>query len=116
MRQERDENGRFTGHGLAERVDALARELDQRLTALDVRLSQRFELDDRARDLAYLSLEKRLTLLNELRGDVMSKSEYEVRHDAVVRSIHQLERLVYMGVGIALVAQVILWFVLRALR
>lgn len=111
----REANGRYAGHGLAERVDDLRRELDQRFTALDERLQQRFDLDERARTLAYESLEKRLALLNELRGDVMLRSEYNVRHEALVQSIKTLERLVYIGVGVALVAQAVLWFILHGI-
>ena len=112
---QRDSNGRYAGHGLAERLDDLRRELDQRLTALDERLQQHFDLDEKARSLAYESLEKRLELLNELRADVMPRTEYDVRHEAIALRVQRLEKVVWMSAGAGGFLGVITGIILRVI-
>ena len=50
-------------------------------------------LDERQKaiGIATSALEKRLELLNELRSDVMSRSEFSRAHDSLVERVRQIE-------------------------
>lgn len=52
------------------------------------------------------SLEKRLQLLNELRGDVMTRMEFSRAHDAITDRVWKLEKWQskIVGIGAALIA------------
>ncbi len=52
------------------------------------------------------SLEKRLVMLNELRGDVLTRSEYLPAHKSLVERIERLENFVskLVGIGVTLIA------------
>jgi len=46
---------------------------------------------ERALDIATKALEKRLELLNELRGDVLTRTEYSRVHEFLVERVRQVE-------------------------
>lgn len=76
--------------------------LEARVRVLESQLEER----QKAVTLATESLEKRLFLLNELRGDVLTKDEYNQAHAALIYRLEKVEltqsRLI--GVGITFVA------------
>lgn len=89
---------------------AMQRQLDQRISEMDRRIQQRFDSEERARSVAFDSLDARLKLLNELRGNVLTRDEFEAKHGELDRRIQRAERLVYIGVGGVAVLEVILRF------
>ena len=75
-------------------TDNLRREMTQRLTDLDARVTQRFELEEKERSNALAAQDKRLELLNELRTGVMTRAEYEAKHKAIEDRLRAVEKLV----------------------
>lgn len=59
------------------------RYLEALLVERDRRLDERFALQQRALDIASQGLSKRLEALNDLRGAVVSRGEYEEKHKAL---------------------------------
>lgn len=76
--------------------------LEARVRVLESQLEER----QKAVELATDSLEKRLYLLNELRGDVLTKNEYSQAYAALVFRLEQVEKAQakLIGIGIAVVA------------
>jgi len=78
-----------------------------------IRLKEHIEkiLDEKEKALnaALISNDKRLDLLNELRGDVATKAELK----AVVEKIDTLQKLVYIGVGGVLVIEFLSKFIFK---
>ena len=79
-------------------MDQHERELWERLRAVEVlvdqqrclwnerekRLNERWESQERALVMRTTELEQRLELLNELRGNVVNRDEYEAKHQSLV--------------------------------
>jgi muconolactone delta-isomerase len=80
-------------------TDNLRREMTQRLTDLDARVTQRFELEEKERSNALAAQDKRLELLNELRTGVMTRAEYEAKHKAIEDRLRAVEKLAWMAAG-----------------
>jgi hypothetical protein len=84
----------------------------------DLRSAERARQDDlRAADKEAVrttreAMEKRLEGLNELRNDVAPKSAL----DSVSDAIRRVERLVYIGIGLALAASVAIPLLLRVIH
>jgi len=76
--------------------------LEARVRVLENILEER----EKALKLAVNGLETRLVLLNELRGDVLTKAEYIRAHDNVIFRLEKVEAMQgrFVGVSIALVA------------
>jgi len=81
---------------------------EQKLYNGDVCLEHRvstIEAESREREkilnLTAQALEKRLEMLNELRGDVMTRGEYQKAHEALIYRIESVEKM--QGKGVAAV-------------
>lgn len=76
--------------------------LEARVRVLENILEER----EKALKLAVDGIDKRLVLLNELRGDVLTKGEYLRGHEAIVFRITKVESVQsrFVGVAIAMVA------------
>jgi hypothetical protein len=83
-------------------MDARLRHLERTMAESQAKLEERRETLKLTAD----QLEKRLFLLNELRSDVMTKSEYIRAHESVVFRLERVEAMQsrFIGVSIALVA------------
>lgn len=90
---------------------ALKDYFDSKITDLETALRDKFETQDRALDLATTQLEKRLGLLNELRGNVLSKEEYEAKHLLLETKIENLQKIIYIATGAFLILDYIIKFV-----
>ena len=90
---------------------ALKDYFDTRITELETALRDKFVAQDKALDLATDQLEKRLTLLNELRGNVITKTEYDARHYLLETKIEALQKIMNIGIGGLLVIEIILRFI-----
>jgi uncharacterized membrane protein YdbT with pleckstrin-like domain len=73
--------------------------MTQRLTDLDARVTQRFELEEKERSNALAAQDKRLELLNELRTGVMTRAEYEAKRKAIEDRLRAVEKLAWMAAG-----------------
>jgi hypothetical protein len=80
-------------------TEDLRREITQRLADLDAKTTQRFELEETARVQALAAMDQRLTLLNELRAGVLTRSEYEAKHKGIEDRLRAVERLAWMAAG-----------------
>lgn len=77
-------------------------ELEARVRVLESLLDER----EKMLRLTAENLDKRLTLLNELRADVLTKSEYVRAHEAVIERMEKVEKMQsrMVGIGIVLIA------------
>ena len=76
--------------------------LEARVRVLEAVLEER----QRAVDIAVKALDDRLHLLNELRGDVLTKAEYNKAHEALLYRIESVEKThsKFVGVTISMIA------------
>lgn len=82
-------------------VDSLKQHLEQRINALETRLQERADAQDKAISKAESQMEKRLDALNELRGVVsdqaskfLTKETYEVAHEALDGKVDIVQNLI----------------------
>lgn len=73
--------------GLREHFEALWLERDRRLT-------ERWTAQEQALTKATDQLERRLDLLNELRGEVLTRQEYDAKHDALLTELARIRSMV----------------------
>lgn len=76
--------------------------LEARVRVLESLLEER----EKMLNLTAENLDKRLCLLNELRSDVLTKSEYIRAHEAMVERMEKVEKMQsrMVGIGIVLIA------------
>ena len=105
-----DSRGLWTVETLKEFNDLQAKRLDDLRNAEISRLDDLRAADKEAVRDARVAMEKRLEGLNELRGDVATKGALA----SVTESVRRVERLVYIGMGLAIAASVAIPLLLRA--
>ena len=75
--------------------DYSANGIEHRVRALEIRLAENHVKLEERNDILKLTasnLEHRLYLLNELRGDVLTKTSFDILHEALVRRIDGIEK------------------------
>ena len=87
---------------------------DSKFEELEKRLELRDRLAQQALHLAADNLEKHLGDLNNARSELVrlqatfiSKAEYEIRHETLMRDMSWLTKTVYIGMGILLVIEIV---------
>jgi ElaB/YqjD/DUF883 family membrane-anchored ribosome-binding protein len=80
-------------------TEDLRREITQRLADLDAKVTQRFELEEKERSNALAAQDKRLAVLNELRSGVLTRDEYEGKHQAIDVRLRAVEKFPWVAVG-----------------
>lgn len=73
-------------------IEALKEYFEKQLESLDKRYDERTDAAMAATEKAAGALEARLNLLNELRGEVLTRTEYDAKHVDLDRRLQQLER------------------------
>ena len=81
--------------------------VDVRFKLQNRALKTRLKADHRALVLAQTTLERRLEGLNELRGNVITKEEFNIRFDTAVDRINRLENFQARLIGIGLVLVIV---------
>ena len=87
-------------------------------------ITDKFETLEKTTEFARQSMEKRLDQMNEFRQQLkdqnasfITRIEYEAKHEAKhetsIEKIGALEKIVYIGLGICLAAEVILGLVIK---
>jgi hypothetical protein len=87
---------------------------DSKFAELEKRLELRDKLSQQALNLAADNLEKHLNDLNNAKAELarlqvsfISKSEYEARHDSIMKDMSWLTKTVYIGMGVLLVIEIV---------
>lgn len=71
------------------------------------------EADQTAVRTALSSSDKRLDLLNELRGNVLSRQEFDAKQESYEQKLEALQKIVYMGLGALAVIQLLFKFFIK---
>ena len=97
--------------------EKMARNGDDLISLRDF-VEEKFKALEKATDLADANLKIRLDNLNEWRGQnrderacYLTRSEYEAKHLLLEQKIESVQKMLYIGLGIFLVVEVLLRFV-----
>lgn len=83
----------------------------------------RFNLNDKALELQAKETERRLENLNHeaeqlksMQSTYMPREVYEAKHKELTAQINSISKLVYIGVGIAVVSEIVIGLVIRFIK
>lgn len=87
---------------------------DSKFAELEKRLELRDKLSQQALNLAADNLEKHLNDLNNAKAELVrlqatfiTKNEYEIRHESLMKDMSWLTKTVYIGMGVLLVIEIV---------